>query len=81
MEFTDCRDLWLSVPHNKRNTLHTYIHTYIRTYVRTYVHTYIHTYEGRTESYEQLFFFFACELGTADEGECGDRWNQLLCYP
>ena len=26
-------------------------------------------------------FFFACELGTADEGECGGRWNQLLCYP
>ena len=36
-------------------------------------------YEGRTESHEQLFF--ACELGTADEGECGGRWNQLLCYP
>ena len=28
-------------------------------------------YEGRTESHEQLFF--ACELGTADEGECGGR--------
>ena len=38
----------------------------------------IHTYESRTESHEQLFF--ACELGTADEGECGGRWNQLLCY-
>ena len=25
--------------------------------------------------------FFACELGTADEGGCGGRWNQLLCYP
>ena len=25
--------------------------------------------------------FFVCELGTADEGECGGRWNQLLCYP
>ena len=36
-------------------------------------------YEGRTESHEQLLF--ACELGTADEGECGGRWNQLLCYP
>ena len=36
-------------------------------------------YEGRTESHEQLFF--ACELGKADEGECGARWNQLLCYP
>ena len=36
-------------------------------------------YEARTESHEQRFF--ACELGTADEGECGDRWNQLLCYP
>ena len=36
-------------------------------------------YEGRTESHEQLFF--TCELGTADEGECGGRWNQLLCYP
>ena len=36
-------------------------------------------YKGRTESHEQLFF--ACELGRADEGECGGRWNQLLCYP
>ncbi len=26
-------------------------------------------------------FLFACELGTADEGDCGGRWNQLLCYP
>ena len=26
-------------------------------------------------------FSFACELGTAEEGECGGRWNQLLCYP
>ena len=26
-------------------------------------------------------FFFASELGTADEAECGGRWNQLLCYP
>ena len=39
----------------------------------------INLYEGRTESHEQLFF--ACELGTADEGQCGGRWNQLLCYP
>jgi len=37
------------------------------------------TYEGRTESHEQPFF--ACKLGTADEGEYGGRWNQLLCYP
>ena len=36
-------------------------------------------YEDRTESHEQ--HFFACKLGTADEGECGGRWNQLLCYP
>ena len=36
-------------------------------------------YEGRTKSHEQLFF--ACELGTTDEGECGGRWNQLFCYP
>ena len=36
-------------------------------------------YEGRIESHEQ--HFFACELGTADEGQCGGRWNQLLCYP
>jgi len=27
------------------------------------------------------FFFFARKPGTADEGECGGRWNQLLCYP
>ena len=26
-------------------------------------------------------YIFACELGTADEGECGGRWNQLLYYP
>ena len=36
-------------------------------------------YDGRTESNEQ--HFFACELGTADERECGGRWDQLLCYP
>ena len=30
------------------------------------------TYEGRTESHKQLFYF-ACELGTADEGEYGGR--------
>ena len=36
-------------------------------------------YEGRTESHEQ--HFFARELGTADDGECGGRWSQLLCYP
>ena len=36
-------------------------------------------YEDRTESHEQLFF--ACELRTVDEGECGGRRNQLLCYP
>jgi len=36
-------------------------------------------YEGRTESHEQPFF--ACKPGTADEGEYGGRWNQLLCYP
>ena len=36
-------------------------------------------YEDRTESHEQLFF--VCELGTADEGECGGRWNQLFSYP
>ena len=35
-------------------------------------------YEGHTESHEQLLF--ASELGTADEGEYGGRWNQLLCY-
>ena len=37
------------------------------------------TYEGRTGSHEQLCF--TCELGIADKGECGGRWNQLLCYP
>ena len=36
-------------------------------------------YEGRTVGREQLCF--ACELGRTDEGECGGRWNQLLCYP
>jgi len=40
---------------------------------------YFMIYEGHTESHEQLFF--ASELGTADEGEYGGRWNQLLCYP
>ena len=38
-----------------------------------------HLYERRTESHEQLFF--VCELRTAEEGECGGRWNQLLPYP
>jgi len=37
------------------------------------------TYKGRTKSHEQPFF--ACKPGTADEGEYGGRWNQLLCYP
>ena len=44
-----------------------------------FVPTIAQLYEGRTESHEKLFF--ACELGTTDEGECGGRWNQLLCYP
>ena len=35
-------------------------------------------YEGRTESHEQLFF--CMRTGKADEGECGGKWNQLLCY-
>ena len=39
----------------------------------------MYKYEGRTKSHEQLFF--ACELGTTDEGECDGKWNQLLCYP
>ena len=39
----------------------------------------LQTYEGRTESHEQ--YFFACELGTADDGECDSRWNQMLYYP
>ena len=26
-------------------------------------------------------FFFVCKPWTADEGEYGGRWNQLLCYP
>jgi len=34
-------------------------------------------YEGHTEIHEQLFF--ACKPGTADKGEYGGRWNQLLC--
>ena len=32
---------------------------------------YSNTYKGRTRSHEQQFF--ACELGTAHEGECGGR--------
>jgi hypothetical protein len=36
-------------------------------------------YEDRTESHEQQFF--ACEMGTGDEGDYGGRLNQLLCYP
>ena len=43
------------------------------------LHNTARIYEGRTESHEQQFF--ACELGTADEGEYSGRWNQLLCYP
>ena len=38
----------------------------------------VKNYEDRTESHEQPFF--ACKPGTADEGEYGRRWNQLLCY-
>ena len=45
----------------------------------TNVENSVSSYEGRTESHEQQFF--ACELGTADEGEYCRRWNQLLCYP
>ena len=26
-------------------------------------------------------FFLHANGGSADEGECGGRWNQLLCYP
>ena len=40
--------------------------------VNTIVAFHYYFYEGRTESHEQLFFF-SCELGTADEGECGGR--------
>ena len=40
---------------------------------------YVYIYEGHTESHDQLFF--ASELGTANEGEYGGRWNELLCYP
>ena len=43
-------------------------------FIRIYIN-----YERRTESHEQLYF--ACKPGTADEGEYGGRWNQLLCYP
>ena len=49
-------------------------HPHIQTSQETFSY-----YEGRTESHEQLFF--VRELGTADEGECSGRWNQLLCYP
>jgi hypothetical protein len=44
-----------------------------------YIYIYIYIYEGHTESHEQ--HIFACELGTADEGMYGGRWNQLFCYP
>ena len=55
-------------------------------FTRRFMHIHYNTslesyYQGRTESHEQIFFYFACELGTADLGECGGRWNQLLCYP
>ena len=40
---------------------------------------YILNYEGRTESHEQPFF--AIKPETADKGEYGGRWNQLLYYP
>ena len=41
-------------------------------------------YKGNTRVVPKVmsnFFFLASELGTTDEGECGGRWNQLLCYP
>jgi len=56
---------------NKRSASHT---LKIKIFVFEFV-----TYEGRTESREQPFF--ACNLGTADEGEYDGSWNQLLCYP
>ena len=61
----------------RRKSARTHAHTHTHTNIyRTYIYIYIH--EGRTESHEQLSF--ANELGTADEGEYGGRWNQLLCY-
>ena len=54
-------------------------HTHMHTHMHAPLCMCVHTYEGRTESHEQLFF--ACELGTADKGECGGGRNQLLCYP
>jgi len=41
-----------------------------------YIYIYTHIYEGHTESHEQPIF--ACKPGTADEGEYGGRWNELL---
>ena len=41
-----------------------------------------HTHTLAWGSYRKSWAtFFSCELETADEGECGGRWNQLLCYP
>ena len=51
----------------------------VRVFDRRTISPFPACYEGRTESHEQQFF--ACELGTADEGEHCRRWNQLLCYP
>ena len=52
---------------------------YTTTTTSYYYYYYYYYYDGRTESHEQQFF--ACELGTADEGEYCRRMNQLLCYP
>ena len=56
-----------------------YLSIFINEPIGDWEYELFHIYEGRTESHEQLFF--ACEMGRADEGECGGRWNQLLCYP
>ena len=55
------------------------LHLYIKCYTNWIYHKVFYNYEGRTESHEQLYF--ACEVRTADKGECSGRWNQLLCYP
>ena len=38
-------------------------------------------YNVRGSYWKSWATIFACKLGTADEGEYGGRWNQLLCYP
>ena len=71
------------VPFGKKNTLATFVgglRKVLESDVSSFCSCYVDEIRGSYRK-SSATFFFACELGTADEGECGGRWNQLLCYP